>query len=168
MKVENKIVKSGPAVVQGNVVWINFNDKAIHKLFIKSGNRITVKFKNVKVSYLNGLILRYSPLTQRKLFYLKYKYKGKSHWLKLNEFILDHYGTVEVSEELLNLYKKYYDRKKGLWKHDHNEQLITQRELEKLKHTKKKENPKIHQQLLRIKTPMIPLRKSFKMQKWNT
>ena len=59
MKVDNKIVKSGPRVAQENVIWINFHDKAINKLFIKSGNRITVKFKNVKVPYLNGLILRY-------------------------------------------------------------------------------------------------------------
>ena len=59
MKVDNKIVQSGPPVAQENVIWINFNDRAIDKLFIKSGNRITVKFKNVKVPYLNGLILRY-------------------------------------------------------------------------------------------------------------
>ena len=45
---------------------------------IDLGNKVTVKFKNVKVPYLNGLILRYSPLTQKKKFYLKYKYKGKS------------------------------------------------------------------------------------------
>lgn len=76
------------------------------------------------------MILRYSPNTQKKRFYSKYKYKGKTKWLKLNEFILDDYGTVEVSEELLNLYKKYYDRKKGLWRQDPQEQLITQSELE--------------------------------------
>ena len=34
------------------------------------------------------------------------------------EFILDHYGTIEVSEELLKLYKKYYDKKLGHWRHD--------------------------------------------------
>ena len=28
---------------------------------------------------------------------------------------------VEVSEELLSLYKKYYSKKKGLWKHDPKE-----------------------------------------------
>ena len=49
---------------------------------------------------------------------------------KINEFIYDHYGTIEVSEELLKLYKKYYDKKIGLWKHNPKEQLITQRELE--------------------------------------
>ena len=74
------------------------------------------------------MILRYSPLTQKKKFYLKYKYKGKSLRLKLSEFIYGHYGTLEVSEELLGLYKKYY--KDGKWKHDPQEQLITQRELE--------------------------------------
>ena len=109
---------------------IDFNDKAIDKLYLAKGNRVTVKFKNISVPYLKGLVLRYSPKTQKKRFYLKYKYKDKTKWLKLNEFILDDYGTVEVSEELLNLYKKYYDRKKGLWRHDLQEQLITQRELE--------------------------------------
>jgi len=38
---------------------------------------------------------------------LRSKYKGKAHWLKVNEFIFGHYGTLEVSEELLKLYKKY-------------------------------------------------------------
>ena len=42
---------------------------------IDLGNKVTVKFKNVKVPYLNGLILRYSPLTQKKRFYSKYKYE---------------------------------------------------------------------------------------------
>ena len=111
MKVDNKIVQSGTRVAQENVVWINFNDKAIDKLFIKSGNRITVKFRNISVSYLTGLILLYSPKTQKKRFYSKIKYKGKTQWINLNEFIYGHYGTAEVSEELLGLYKKYYDKK---------------------------------------------------------
>ena len=68
MKVVIKSNESDPGVTQKNVIWINFNDKPINKLFIKSGNRITVKFKDIKVSYLTGLILRYSPLTQRELF----------------------------------------------------------------------------------------------------
>ena len=68
MKVDNIITKSGPTVAQRKVLWIDFHDKAIDKLFIESGNRITVKFKNVKVPYLTGLVLRYSPLTQKKIF----------------------------------------------------------------------------------------------------
>ena len=88
------------------------------------------KFKNIKVSYLKGLRLRYSPLTQKKIFTLIYRYKGKSRKLLLNEFIYGHYGTLEVSEELLKLYKKYYDKKLGHWRHNPKEQLITQRELE--------------------------------------
>ena len=68
MKVDNKVITNGPGVAQEKVLWIDFKDKAIDKLFIKSGNRITVKFKNVKVPYLTGLVLRYSPLTQKKIF----------------------------------------------------------------------------------------------------
>ena len=45
MKVDNKVMKSGPAVAQEKVLWIDFKDKAIDKLFIKSGNRITVNLK---------------------------------------------------------------------------------------------------------------------------
>ena len=67
---------------------IDFNDRAINKLSINEGNRINFKFKDIKTSFLNGLILRYSPLTQKKLFYLKYKYKGKSQWIKLNQIFL--------------------------------------------------------------------------------
>ena len=62
MKVDSKIVQSDPGVTQENVIWIDFKDKAIDKLFIKNRNRITVKFKNIKVPYLNGLVLRYLPL----------------------------------------------------------------------------------------------------------
>ena len=87
---------------------LNFKDKAIDKSRIKKCSRKDFKFKDIKVSYLTGLVLRYSPLTQKKLFYLRYKYKGKANWLKVNEFIFGHYGTLEVSEELLELYKKYY------------------------------------------------------------
>ena len=130
MKVDNKSNESGTGVAQEKVIHINFNDKAIDKLFIKSGNRVTVKFNNIKVPFLTGLILLYSPKTQKKKFYLKYKYRGKSPWLKLNEFIYGHYGTLEVSEELLGLYQKYYDKKLSRWRHDPSEHLITQRELE--------------------------------------
>ena len=128
MKVDRKSIESDPGVTQEKVIIISFNDKALDKLFVETGNRITVKFNNIKVSYLTGLVLRYSPLTKKKKFYLRYKYKGKTHWLKLSEFIYGHYGTLEVSAELLKLYSKYY--KDGKWKHDPKEQLITQRELE--------------------------------------
>ena len=104
MKEDNKTIK----VDQELTTEIDFNDKAIDKLYIKSGSRKDFKFRNVKVPYLTGLVLRYSPLTQKKKFVLKYGYKGKSKKLNLNEFVLGHYGTLEVSEELLELYKKYY------------------------------------------------------------
>jgi hypothetical protein len=41
---------------------IDFNDKAIDKLYLAKGNRVTVKFKNISVPYLKGLVLRYSPI----------------------------------------------------------------------------------------------------------
>jgi len=50
MKVVIKSNESDPGVTQD----ILFQDKAIHKLSIKKGIRITVKFKNVKVQYFNG------------------------------------------------------------------------------------------------------------------
>ena len=114
MKVVIKSNESVPGVAQE----LLFQDKAIHKLRIKKGSRKDFKFKDIKVSYLTGLVLRYSPLTQKKLFYLRYKYKDKAHWLKVNEFIYGLYGTLEVSDELLKLYKKYYDTKKRRWKHN--------------------------------------------------
>ena len=99
MKVDKKNVQSDPRVTQELLL---FQDKAIHKLRKKEGNRKDFKFKDIKVSYLSGLVLRYSPLTQKKLFYLRYKYKNKAHWLKVNEFIYGLYGTLEVSAELLS------------------------------------------------------------------
>ena len=70
MKVENKTIK----VDQELTTEIDFNDKAINKLSINEGNRINFKFKDIKTYFLNGLILRYSPLTQKKPFYLKFKW----------------------------------------------------------------------------------------------
>ena len=102
MKVDNKTIK----VDQELTTKIDFNDRAINKLSIKEGNRKDYKFRNIKVPYLKGLRLRYSPLTQKKVFTLIYKFRGKSRKLIIDELILDHYGTLEVSEELLKLYKR--------------------------------------------------------------
>ena len=103
MKADSKIVQSDLRVTYR---IIEFTDKAINKLkIISTKKNIDVRFKSLP-SYLRGLHLRYSPITQLKKFYLRYKYKGKAHWLKVNEFIFGHYGTLEVSEELLKLYKK--------------------------------------------------------------
>jgi len=46
MKVENKTIK----VDQELTREIDFNDKAINKLYIKSGPRKDFKFRNIKVS----------------------------------------------------------------------------------------------------------------------
>ena len=104
MKVDIETIK----VDQELTTEIDFNDYAIHKLRKKEGKRKDFKFKNIKVSYLKGLRLRCYPLTQKKIFTLFYKIKKKSRKLLLNEFIYGHYGTLEVSEKVLKLYKKYY------------------------------------------------------------
>ena len=64
MKVDKKTIK----VDQELTTEIDFNDNAINKLRIKEGKRKDFKFRNIKVSYLKGLHLRYSPLTQKKIF----------------------------------------------------------------------------------------------------
>ena len=74
-------------MAQEKVIWTDFKDKVIDKLYIEKGNRVTVKFRNISVSYLTSLILRYSPRTQKKRFYSKIKYKGKTHWIKLYAFV---------------------------------------------------------------------------------
>ena len=45
-KNRKKKSKSGPPVAQEKVIYCDFKDKAIDKLFIKSGDRVTVKFNN--------------------------------------------------------------------------------------------------------------------------
>ena len=107
---------------------IEFENKAIKEFkIISTKYNIDVRFKNLP-SYLRGLHLRYSPKTQLKKFYLRYKYKGKAIPLSLGEFIPGHYGVIEVSKEVMRLHEKYYVD--GKWKHDPKEQLITQKELE--------------------------------------
>ena len=61
------VIKSNESVT-GVAQELSFQDKAIHKLRIKKGSRKDFKFKDIKVSYLNGLILRYSPLTQKRVY----------------------------------------------------------------------------------------------------
>ena len=127
-KIERKkTIQSGPRVAHE----IAFNDRTINYLYVKDGPRIDFRFKNIKVPYLTGLKLRYSPLTQKKRYYSKYRFKGKTKWLKLGEHLEGKYGILEVSQELLNLYSKYYDKVKGYWLHDPAEQLITERDLKK-------------------------------------
>ena len=65
MKVDIETIK----VDQEMTTEIDFTDYAIHKLRKKEGKRKDFKFKDIKVSYLKGLRLRYSPLTQNKRFY---------------------------------------------------------------------------------------------------
>ena len=48
MKVDKKSIESDPRVAQRNVLWIDFKDKAIDKLFIKTGNR---KDFTIKINY---------------------------------------------------------------------------------------------------------------------
>ena len=62
MKVDIETIR----VDQELTTEIDFNDYAINKLRIKEGKRKDIKFKNIKVSYLKGLHLRYSPLTQMR------------------------------------------------------------------------------------------------------
>ena len=88
MKADNKIVQSDPGVTQ----VLLFQDKAINKLkIISTKKNIDVRFKSLP-SYLRGLHLKYSPITQLKKFYLRYKYKGKAIPLALGEFIPGHYS----------------------------------------------------------------------------
>ena len=56
MKVDNKSNESDPGVTQEKVIYCDFKDKAIDKLFIKSGNRITVKFKKIQSLFFNKLL----------------------------------------------------------------------------------------------------------------
>ena len=51
----------------GVVQEISLDDKLIDKLYIKEGKIITCRIVDVP-DYLNGLILRYSPKTQKKKF----------------------------------------------------------------------------------------------------
>ena len=62
-------------MAQENVVWTDFKDKAIDKLFIESRNRVTVKFRNISDSYLASLILRYSQKTQTKTIVVTEKFE---------------------------------------------------------------------------------------------
>ena len=122
------IIKSSLSDIGVTYRTIEFKDKAINNLkIISTKKNIDVRFKSLPF-YLRGLHLKYSPITQLKKFYLRYKYKGKAIPLPLGEFIPGHYEVIQVSKEVLSLHEKYYVN--GKWKHNPKEQLITQRELE--------------------------------------
>ena len=86
MKENQNNLQSSPPVAHQT---IEFEDKAINELKIISTKKrwqIFIRFKSLP-SYLRGLTLRYTPNTQLKKFYLKYKYRGKAIRLPLGEFI---------------------------------------------------------------------------------
>ena len=62
---------NGPRMAQ----VIQLQNNLIDKLYIKEGNRID--YKVIGPDYIKGLYLRYSPLTQKKVFVLKYNFKGR-------------------------------------------------------------------------------------------
>ena len=80
----------------------------IKKISVKKG----IVFDDIIVD-LDNYSLKFKKLTKKQSLFLK---------LKID--------ILSKSEELLKLYKKYYDKKLGRWRHDPQEQLITQRELE--------------------------------------
>jgi len=75
------MLKKTSTSVPGVSQEIGLNDTQINNIYLTDGNRLEIRFQNVP-DYLTGLYLRYSPKTQSKVFYLKYKYEGKSQWLK--------------------------------------------------------------------------------------
>ncbi len=91
-----KVKKKCPKVDQELTREIDFEDKAIDELHIKSGPRIDFKFRNVKVSFLKSLRLRYSPLTQKKIFYVFYKFKKKSEKLLIDEFVMGEGKVIDI------------------------------------------------------------------------
>ena len=126
---ENKVEKKAmgvPTVDQDIPDEITLNDKLIEELYLKKGNRKEIRIKGA--DYLNGLILRYSPKTQRKVFVLSYKFNNQREKLTLGNFIPGEYGSVQITEELIRLRKKYY--KEGKWKYSPRDELLTIKELE--------------------------------------
>ena len=113
---------NGPRMAQ----VIQLQNNLIDKLYIKEGNRID--YKVIGPDYIKGLYLRYSPLTQKKVFVLKYNFKGKIERLTLKPFLPGEYGSEEVSEEIIRLRKKYYNN--GKWQYSPREELLTIEELE--------------------------------------
>jgi len=84
------IIKSSLSDIGVTYRTIEFKDKAINNLkIISTKKNIDVRFKSLPF-YLRGLHLKYSPITQLKKFYLRYKYKGKAIPLPLGEFIPGH------------------------------------------------------------------------------
>lgn len=110
-----------PGVNQG----IFLNNKIINDLYIKEGNRVDIKL--LGPDYIKGLYLRYSPKTQKKVFVLKYKFNDKLEVLTLKNFLPGKYGSVEVTEEIIRLRKKYYNN--GKWQYSPREELLTIEEL---------------------------------------
>ena len=106
---------------------IELRDKVLKELYKKDGPRIDYKIKNAP-DYLEGLRFRYSPKSQKKVFYIFYKYEGKSYKYKLGNFIPKVFGSVEVTEKVIQLRKKYY--KDGRWKYNVQEELLLLEELQ--------------------------------------
>ena len=66
---------------------IKFSDEAISALKLKSNKRIQITFSDTPGS-LNGLSLRYTPSTNKKVFELRYRYRNKYYRVALKEIDL--------------------------------------------------------------------------------
>lgn len=84
MKVDNKTMQSVPPMVQENVIWINFNDKAIDKLFLKKG----------------GADVKLTSHTSRRLFPYSMECKNRQDFKQLYSYF-DQAKAHEPLEPLL-------------------------------------------------------------------
>ena len=109
---------------------IQYNDKAISNLKwnkkIEKRHRIRVHFKNGP----RGISLRWSPKTNKKIFQLEYKFRGKSFILDCGQYLPGSFTCTDLDKYLIKINDKHRNDD-GTFKTNPKVQVITQKELRK-------------------------------------
>ena len=121
-------IKSDKVVHQ--LYKIQYNDKAISNLKwnkkIEKRQRIKVHFKNGP----GGVTMRWTPKTNKKIFQLIYKFRGKTYTHDCGEYLPGSFECNDLDKYLIKLNEKHRDRN-GTYLTNPNVDVITEKELKK-------------------------------------
>ena len=121
-------IKSNKVIHQSYT--IQYNDKAISNLKwnkkIEKRQRIRVHFKNGP----GGVTMRWTPKTNKKIFQLEYKFRGKSYVLDCGQFLPGSFTCTSLDKYLITINDKHRNDD-GTFKTNPKVQVITDKELKK-------------------------------------
>ena len=109
---------------------VQYNDEAILNL---KWNKKSVKRQRIRVKLKNaprGISIRWTPKTNKKIFQLEFKFRGKSYVHDCGEFLPGSFGCNDLDGYLLKLNDNHRNDD-GTFKTNPNVEVITKKQLKK-------------------------------------